>query len=155
VRVIEALLLERPLEIPVSLGHEHEIGSTLAHPRDGDRPEGVVESRAAIARARPLSPRARDDVWQDEHGHVAAHAIALLGDGLEHAYHCLPEALVTVVELQRVRPAREVWVPAVGQDRRARPTLGPPVISRLAGQVLLAAGHVELRVLWDPRVIER
>ena len=67
VRVIESLLLHRPFEIPVDFGHEAEAGDLLANLRDDARPE----------RLRPAAPRALEDVGQDEHGHVAAHAVAL------------------------------------------------------------------------------
>src|SRR4051812_33002883 len=39
VRVVEALLLEDPLEIPVHLGHEDEVGMLVAHRRRSARPE--------------------------------------------------------------------------------------------------------------------
>ena len=50
VGVVEPLLLEGPLEIPVGLGHEDELGPPLTHARDGRRPEGIVHRRAAVGR---------------------------------------------------------------------------------------------------------
>src|SRR3954447_22737905 len=41
VRVVEALLLEHPLEVPVHLGHEDEPGMPVAHGRNCARPEGL------------------------------------------------------------------------------------------------------------------
>src|SRR5262249_942647 len=83
VGVIEPLLLECPLQVPVCLGHEQEARLPPAHVLDGRRPEWRVDRRTAVARKRAIAPGARDDVGQDQHGHVAADAVALAGDALE------------------------------------------------------------------------
>ena len=70
VGVVESLLLQRPFEIPVDLGHEAEAGRLLAHARGGSRPEGL----------RAEAPRPLEHVGQHQHRHVAAHAVALSGD---------------------------------------------------------------------------
>ena len=70
VGVIEALLLERPFQVPVDLGHEEEAGNALAHALGRRRPE----------ERRTLAPGSLEHVRQDQHGHVAAHAVALTGD---------------------------------------------------------------------------
>src|SRR5437660_945821 len=49
VGVVEPLLLEGPLEVPVRFGHEDEVRPALAHARDGRRPEGTIDGRAARA----------------------------------------------------------------------------------------------------------
>jgi hypothetical protein len=70
VRVVEPLLLQLPLEVPVDLGHEAEARHPLPHPPRRIGPEG----------RRPAAPGPLEDVGQDEHRHVAAHAVALPGD---------------------------------------------------------------------------
>ena len=72
---IEPLLLELPLEVPVSLGHEKEVGVESLDGRDHFNP---------ILRCRPLTgavaPGPFKNVVSQEHGHVAAHAVGLAGD---------------------------------------------------------------------------
>ena len=62
----------------------------------------------------PDAPGAFEHIGQDQHGHVAAHAVALLGDSLQLADHRLLQFRVAVVELQRVGPAVKVRVSAIG-----------------------------------------
>ena len=144
VGVIESLLLHRPFAIPVDLRHELEVRMVPPHGLDGLRPE----------RLRPDAPRAFEDVGQDQHGHVAAHAVALPGDPHQFADHRLLQLRVAIIELQRVGPAVEVRVPAVRQHQR-------PVVPWARGrsccgeqsQIVLAARDEVVRVLVDPRVI--
>ena len=70
VGVVEALLLQRPFEVPVDLNHEEEAWGALAHPPSRLRPEQRC----------PLARDAFEDVGQDQHGHVATDAVALAGD---------------------------------------------------------------------------
>ncbi len=75
-----------------------------------------------IGRLRPEelsadAPRAFEHLGQDQHRHVAAHAVALSGDSLQFADHRLLQFRVAVVELQRIGPAVEVRVAAVGEHR--------------------------------------
>ena len=94
-----------------------------------------------------------EHVGQDQHGHVAAHAIALPGDSLQLADHRLLQFRVAVVELQGVGPALKVRVAAVGEHQRAVFRLHATVVPRCARQVTLAAVDKVVRVLVDPRVI--
>ena len=90
-----------------------------------------------------------------QHGHVAAHAVALPGDSLQLADHRLLQLRVAIVELQRVGPALEVRVAAVGQHQRAVFCLHAAVVPRRARQITLAAMDKVVRMLVDPRVIRR
>ena len=76
VAVVEALLLQRPLQVPVRLGHEHGTrDATRARRRSRS-----ASSRPAVA-APPRSPQVRvEDVVHHEHRHVAADTVALIGD---------------------------------------------------------------------------
>ena len=69
VGVVEALLLQVPLQIPVDLGHEQEAGMLFLDARDGVGPEGLSLD----------APGAFEDVGEDEHGHVAADPVAAVG----------------------------------------------------------------------------
>ena len=141
VGVVEPLLLHRPFEVPVHLGHEAEARHPLPHPPGRLRPE----------QRRPAAPGPLEDVRQDEHGHVAAHAVALAGDPQQLADHRLLRGRIAVVELQRVRPAGEVRVPAIGQDQVAPLPLDPRIVLRRLRQVALRPRHEVLRVILRPR----
>src|SRR5262245_452705 len=91
VRVVEPLLLHGPFEFPIDLGHEAEPRVPLADGARGVGPEG----RSAT------SPSTLEDVGQNEHGHVAPHAVALPGDAEELAAHRLLRRRIAVIELQR------------------------------------------------------
>src|SRR5499433_3401663 len=109
VSVVEALLHHGPLEIPIHLRHEREARCALPRPADRLRPE----------QWRPSPPGPLEDVRQDEHGHVAADAVALASNPEQLADHRLLRGRIAVVELQRVRPAVEVRVTAIGDDSLA------------------------------------
>ncbi len=76
-----------------------------------------------------------------------------MGDPLELAEHRLLERGVAVVQLQRVGPAIEVRVAPVRQHTRALARLHPTVVLGRCGELLLRAGHEEVRVVGDPGVI--
>jgi hypothetical protein len=67
VAVVEALLLQVPLEVPIGLGQKGEAAMSVAHGRDRLWPE----------RRRREGPGALKDLRQQEHRHVAAQAVAL------------------------------------------------------------------------------
>ena len=92
---------------------------------------------------------------ENQHRHVAPHAITLLRDFQQLADHRLLCGRVTVVELQRVRPASKVRVASVRQDQLATLRLQPYVVRRRPRQLLLRAANVVVRVLLNPRVIQR
>ena len=69
---VEALLLERPLHVPVGLRDEHERRMRRANRGDDRRP--VVLRRRGT---RSLAPRACEDLVGHEHCHVAADPVAL------------------------------------------------------------------------------
>src|SRR5262245_28730165 len=87
VAVVEALLLERPFEIPIDLGHEDESRVSFVNASDRPRPEdGAIEP-----------PGPPEHVGQDEHRHVAAHAVALTGDARKLPDHCLLQRWAGIV----------------------------------------------------------
>ena len=122
VGVVEPLLLERPLEVPVDLGQEQESRDLRADGRRGARPE----------RRRRDPPRPLEDLGQHQHRHVAAHAVALARDPPKLAEQRVLQRRVPVVQLQRVGPAGEVRVAAVGQDAASAGRLEAAVVLRFA-----------------------
>ena len=65
------------------------------------------------------APCPLEHVRQQQHRHVAANAVALLGDLVQLADHRLLRSRIAVVELQRIRPAGEVRIAAVCQNQVA------------------------------------
>jgi hypothetical protein len=109
VGIIKPLLLERPLHVPVDFGHETEAGDLLAD----------AAGRLGLEGASGEAPRALEDLGHDEHGHVAADAVALAGDPEKLADHGFLSGGVAVVQLQRVGPSGEIGVAAVGEKEVA------------------------------------
>ena len=144
VSVVEALLLQRPFQIPVDLGHEEEAGNALTHTLGRRRPE----------ERRTLAPGSFEYVRQDQHGHVAAHAVALSGDLHQLADHRFLRGGVGVVELQCVGPAGEIRITAVGQEQIATLAFDPGVVLRSAGQVEFGALDEIVGMIFDPGMIE-
>ena len=144
VGVVEALLLQRPFEVPVDLNHEEEAWGALAHP---PRRLGPEEWGA-------LTPGALEDVGQDQHGHVAADAVALARDFQKDVDHRFLRRGVGVVKLQRVGPAGEVRIAAIRKDGVAGLALDRRVVLRSTGQVVLRAADEMLGMILDPRVAE-
>src|SRR5688500_18732922 len=70
VSVIEALLLHGPFHVPVHFRHETELGMLIAHAPGGFRPEW---------RRRDV-PCLLKNFREDQHRHVAAHAITMPGN---------------------------------------------------------------------------
>ena len=71
---------------------------------------GTFSARGESRPARmisPGSPGPLEDFRQDQHGHVAAHAVTLAGDFHQLGDHGFLRGRVAVVELQRVRPPGE------------------------------------------------
>jgi hypothetical protein len=102
----QALLQERPFEVPVDLGKEEESGRLRADDRCGLRPEG--------SRRDPPCPL--EDFRQNQHRHIATDAIALACDPLELANQGVLQRRIPVIQLQGVGPAGEVRIAAVGED---------------------------------------
>ncbi len=109
VAVIEALLLQGPFHVPIGLGHKGEVQVLLAHGGDRLRPE----------RFRTHSPGAFKDFGQQQHGHVAAHAVAFAADCGQLLDLGGLQCGIGVVELQRVGPAGIVRVAAMRDGAQA------------------------------------
>ena len=145
VAVVEALLLQVPFEVPIGFGQEGEAGMGPAHGRDRRRPE----------RRRRPAPGALEDLGQDKHRHVAAHAVALPGNRQQFRRLGRLQRRIGIVELQRIRPAGEIRIAPIGQDAGTLVRLDPAVVLRRRRQGLLVALDVKIRMRLDPGMIER
>src|SRR5271169_2444921 len=97
------------------------------------------------------APGAFEDVIQEKHGHVATHAITLrrnTGDGFNH---CLPKPRLKCVELQNIRPCREIRVSSAGENASMHLNVG----CRFVPVILNIPVNEVLGMLGDPRVIRR
>jgi hypothetical protein len=143
---VEPLLLQLPLQVPVSFRDETKMRSCSLNGRDDFTP---------VLGWRPL-PRATalgsfENLVQDEHGHVAADAITLgrnTGDGFNR---CLPQPGLKHVELQNVRPGREIRVPSAGANVSLYLKVGCWVVPR----ILSIPANEILGALGDPGVVRR
>ena len=146
VAVVEPLLLERVLEVPVRLRHEDEVAVIRLDRRDRGGP--VLVRRAG---AGSLAPRPLEDVVQHQHRHVAANTVALVGDPAERGDHRRPQLDREGVQLHDVGPRGEVGIPAVRQDAvsDAHERAG------IALHVVVAPEDEVLRVRRRPRMIGR
>ena len=119
---------------------------TGLHGRDHRRPVVVVGARAGA-----LAPRALEDAVHHEHRHVAADAVALLGDRAERLDHGAAQRRRERVQLHDVGPGGEVRVAAVREHAVAH----AHERRRVALEVLLPALDEVLGVRLRPRVVGR
>jgi len=144
VAVVEALLHQLPLQVPVRLGHEQEIRVVRSNGADDLAP--VFAGRA---RSRPRTPGLFEDPGDEEHGHVTAHAVALAGDLAKRLDGGAPQPRVECVELQHVLPRREVRIAPARKDLAVRPVK----LTGGAGKVGGGPADKIVRVRKDPRVV--
>ncbi len=145
VGVIEALLLESPLHIPVNLGQKEETRELRMDALRGPRPEMIGGN----------VPGPLEDLRDNQHGHVTADAITLARDPPQLAEHGLLQIRIAIVQLQRIRPACKVGIAPIGQDSTFAGDLPAAEILRLGGELFLGAGDEEVRVLLHPGMIRR
>ena len=136
VGVVEALLLQFPFQVPVHLGQEQEVRPPGLH---GRRWPPARTAPPPERRRRPAAtgrPRSRESppaaaAWPCRSGRRRSgrRSTEQLAD------HRLTQSGMAVIQLERVGPAGEVRVAAVGQDRRTAAGRQPNVVVRLAGQV--------------------
>ena len=116
VGVVEALGQQFPFHVPIDLGQEQEIGVLLLDSGDDHLPELSFRDGAGA-----LAPRLGEDATGDQHGHVAAQAIALPGDLQQSRGGTVARGGAENVDLRGVRPGGEVWVAPVREDAPLRP----------------------------------
>ena len=128
---VEALLHERELHVPVGLGDPGEVVADAGH-----------HLRPVLRGGRLERPRAREDLVGHQHRHVAAHAVALLGDRAQRLARRRAQLGGERVELHDVGPGREVRVAPAGdapRSRRGRSTRAADSEPRVVGRDVV--GH--------------
>ena len=148
VAVVEALLLERPLEVPVRLGHEDEAGMRALDGGDHRRP--VVVRRPRRRRARPRCARRRRSSSASPCRSARRRtASAIDAERLDHGRAQVGRERV---QLHDVGPGREVRVAAVREHAVADARRTTP--GRARGPRRSPRDEV-LRVRRRPRVVGR
>ncbi len=96
-----------------------------------------------------------EDLRDDQHGHITAHAITLARDTTQLAEHGLLQVGISVVQLQCIGPADKVGIAPIGKDAVLTANFPSAKILRLRSKLLLGAGDEEVRVLLQPGMIRR
>src|SRR4029453_14890158 len=144
VAVVEALLLQRPLQIPISFSEEQE--SRIGLPDRGDHCPPIVRLwRGTDA----ITPGSFEYVIHDQHRHIATDTVALLGNLAERLDHHTAQGWSEGVELNDIRPCREVRISAISQDMTVNLNKGLWGRSQLVGH----AGDEQLRSARCPWMI--
>ena len=125
-------------------------------PNAGDRrrPKRRIDGGRSVRRQPAIAPGALEHFGQDQHGHVAAHTVALFGDRHELVGHRGPQARLSIVQLEHVGPTGKIGIAAVGENPRPGGGGNAAIVRRLAGQILFGAGDIEFRVRRGPGMIE-
>ena len=98
-----------------------------------------------------VAPGPLEDIVQHEHRHVAADTVTLSGDLRDRLDHRLPESRLKGVELEHIRPRREVGIPAAGEHRSSRLDERRRIVPRIVGVPL----NEVFRVIADPGMVRR
>ena len=83
--------------------------------------------------SRATSPSTLEDRIEQQHCHVATHAVALAGNVRQRFHDRLPKPGIEDVELQHIRPCREVGVPPAGEDRSRYLNVGCGIVAEVGG----------------------
>ena len=116
VAVVEAELLELALQVPVRLGRR--TGSRGGRPAPRRSLRSSTPDRVCGPAA--LAPRPREDVVEQQHGHVAAHPVGLVPDVDQRVRRSLAQSRGERVELGDVRPRAGSTGRDRGRSRRRR-----------------------------------
>jgi len=144
VTVVEALLEQLPLQVPVGFGDEDEARPALADAADDLGPVFLTGRPS-----RAVSPGPAEDAVDEQHGHVAAHPVALVRDAQQRSGSRFPDPGVKGVELGHVLPGGVVGVPAACEDPSAR----LEKLQRRPDQVRRVARDQEVGVFLHPVVV--
>ncbi len=111
VGVVEAERLQFGLHLPVDFGHKHEVAVLLFDRRDYILP--IFRSRQFDA----FGPQIAEHTVDKQHRHIAADAVALLGDGLDSRQRLFTPFLRKGVDLCGIRPGRKVRIATMREDQ--------------------------------------
>ena len=111
VAIVKSLLLQFPLQVPVSLRNKPEIGVLLFNGLNYPGP--VISLRSGSC---PHAPGPFKNIIYKKHGHVTANAVTLACNVLQGFLYRITESRVKGIELKHVRPCREIGVLPAGKD---------------------------------------
>ncbi len=94
-------------------------------------------------------PCALEDRVQEQHCHVSAHTIALLGNARERLNGCSSKIRLEGVQLQNIGPGRRVRVSSASEDCSAHLRIG----NRIVHDVSSTATDEVLRMFDNPRMV--
>src|SRR5882724_3085255 len=78
-------------------------------------------------------PCALEDRVQEQHCHVSAHAIALLGNARERLSGCSSKVRLEGVQLQNIEPGRKVGISSASEDCPAHLRIGNGIVHDVSG----------------------
>jgi len=148
VGVIEAQLDQSRLQPPIRFGNEHELGMLAAHFADCFLPEFAIRFVGGD------SPGRAKHVAQKQHGDVAAHAVAALGESAKRGDVRIARGTTAQIDLHGVGPALEIRIAAMGED--AFDSVGPEVDEPIRGRLAKVADRSldePVGVLVEPQVV--
>src|SRR5271165_7010058 len=138
---VETLLLQLPLQVPVSLGNKEKVRMRFLSGGDYVAPVLGFRPRPCTA-----APRAFEDCVQQQHRHVAANAIALAGNTGKRFNRGPAKPGLKRIQLQHILPRRKVGVSSAGADCSLYLNVG---LGLIPGVVSIPPYEV-LRTLDDP-----
>ncbi len=109
------------------------------------------EIAAGQKECRLPAPGSFEDFRQQQHCHVATHAVALARNLLEFPHHRFVRRGMAIVDLHRIRPAGKVRIAPVGQNQITVFSFDPEIVLRLPRQQFLGAGNKIVRDAPRPR----
>src|ERR1700733_4802507 len=102
-----------------------------------------------------MPPDFLEDVAQLEHGHIAAHAVAVVGNGSQFGKLRRAHLRRKMVQLRDVVPRRKIGIAPKSQDKNASGRLDPVKTRGIALEIPWRALDIELGVFAGPGMIKR
>src|ERR1700689_2454975 len=102
-----------------------------------------------------MAPDFLEDVAQLEHGHIAAHAVAVVGNCSQFGKVRSAHLRRKMVQLRDVGPRGKIGIAPKGQEKNASGRLDPVKTRGVALEIRWRALHIELGVFPGPGMIER
>ena len=141
---IKALLLQLPFQVPIGFSDEAEVRVSMLDRRNHVNP--ILRRRC---RSCATTPGAYENGIQEQHRHIATHAVALRGYIQERLYDRFSQPELEGVELQDIRPCGKVWI----LSARVNDLIDLNVETRIGLEVLSGSVNEELWVLAGSGVI--
>jgi len=149
-RLVIGIIKTKPaqfrLQAPVSLGQKQEVRMRLADPGNGRRPKLLNGGGSCDGK---MFPGFGENPVEHQHRHIAANTVAVPGDGGEQFRHRTACRIAPIVQLNSIRPRREIRILAIGQPANLPARLLRERASRLPGAL-----HKQLRLLPDPGMVQ-